>query len=369
LELVIEPFRLPDEPTMALTMWDYTSAEGKYDMNKGNIPAAVAHMRSYNCNAPWAATEVFPRPQADDFDGDGNLTGTLDFILFDEWVARWPDARYYMIYIEALVGRHESHPFADAAVGTDEFNKRLGATVRAWADHARDIGIDPNRIALLLIDEPGGIEQALRVTAWARAIKAAAPELLIYEDAHIEPEEPEALEMLQLCDILCPAIGRYRKGGATMAAAYEKLRQGGRDLWFYSSPTRQAGVYYRDHLWECWKARATGIGFWAYGDAGGIGNSWNQLGSTGPIFSPIYIDSTSATDSKGWLAIIEGIQDYEYLRILRDRAEAREAAGTDAAAVKKAKALLETLPDEVLAGNLPFDEARQRVLDALVRLN
>lgn len=368
LELIVEPFRLPDEPAMALTMWDYTAGGGRYDLNKGNVQAAVTHMQSYNYNAPWAANEGFPNPREDHFDADDNLVKPLDFTIFDDWVAMWPDARYYLIYIEVKVGRHESLPFAGAEVGTDAFNRRVGATMRAWADHAREIGVDPGKIALLLIDEPGGTDQALRVTAWARAIKAAAPEIQIYEDPHIAPEESEALEMLELCNIICPPVGRYREGGEAMVAALEKLRADGRELWLYSSPTRHAGVYYRDHLWECWKAKATGIGFWSYGDAGAIVNSWNQLGSTTAIFSPIYIDSNSVTDSKGWLAIIEGIQDYEYLRLLRNRVDELEAAGIKSPSIDEASSLLGSLPDSVLSGNTPFDEARLNILDTLLLL-
>ena len=153
-----------------------------------------------------------------------------------------------------------------------------------------------------------------------------------------------------------------------MAAPFEELRRGGRELWFYSSPTVQAGAYHRDHLWECWKARATGIGFWSYASASGIGNTWNHLGAKGPIYSPVYIDSTSVTDGKRWLAIIEGIQDYEYLRMLRDRVEELEAAERGSAAVNEAKELLNRLPDDVLRGDVTFDAGRLLVLDALSRL-
>ena len=40
-------------------MWDYTASGGQHALNQDNIPAAVAHMRSYNYNAPWATTSVF----------------------------------------------------------------------------------------------------------------------------------------------------------------------------------------------------------------------------------------------------------------------------------------------------------------------
>lgn len=41
----------------------------------------------------------------------------------------------------------------------------------------------------------------------------------------------------------------------------------------------------------------------------------------------MYIDSMSVTDGKHWLAIIEGIQDYECLRMLRDRVAELVAIG------------------------------------------
>lgn len=360
MELTIEPFRLPDEHTLALTMWDYTAADGHYAMNRNNIPAAVAHMRSYGYNAPWATTSVFPVPKPEDFDEKNELVTALDYTLFDEWVAMWPNPRYYMVFVEALVGRHQSNPFADTEAGTEAFNRRLGSTIKAWADNAKKAGIEPSQLALLLIDEPGGIEQAERILSWAKAIKAAVPEIVIYEDTHLAPDNRDARAMLEICDILCPAIGTYREGGKKMADGFEELRKGGRELWLYSSPTLEADIYYRDHAWTCWKAKATGLGFWAYGDAGGRGNSWNQVGATGPIYTPVYIDSKSVTDGKHWLAIIEGIQDYEYLRLLRDRVE---ETGD-----REAKKLIESLPDKVLEGEISFDEARENVLDALLSL-
>ena len=368
LQFVLEPVRLPDEPTVALTMWDYTAGGGKYDMNPGNIPAAVSHMRSYNYNAPWASTEVFPAVSAENFDAAGNLVKALDFSVFDAWAAMWPDARYYLIFIEALVGRHNAAAFAGAAVGTDTFHKRLSSTMRAWAAHARETGVDPGRIAFLIIDEPGGLDQARRITAWANAINAGAPELRIYEDPHVPPEHDDALAMLALCDILCPPIGKYRRGGARMSEFYEKMRQGDRELWFYSSPTQVAAAYHRDHVWELWKAQGTGIGFWSYASASGIGNTWNQIGARGPIYSPVFIDSRSVTDGKHWLAIIEGIQDYEYMRILRDRVKQMEADGKTNAALTQAKGLLKTLPNRVLASDISYDEARLAALDALLSL-
>ncbi len=372
LRLVVEPFQFPDEPTLTLGMWDDTDSGGHHDLNERNLPAALAHMQSYHYNAPWAYPRVFPHPQASDFDGFGNLIKPLDMAPFDDWVRMWPEARYYMVF--AAVGTS----FAGATLGTPEFNQRVGSAMRAWADHAREIGIDPSQIGILLVDEPNKAEQDRRILAWAEAIKAGAPELLIFEDPiHAAPQDAEVPEMFKICDILCPSIYHYRHGGAAAAEFYDKLRRGGRELWFYDCgggpPVKDAIAYYRAPEWECWKAQATGIGFWAYGDAGGIANSWNQLGATRIIYSPVYIDSDSVTDGKHWLAIIEGIQDHEYLRMLNDRVAELKAGGNSSEALTQAEELLVTLPDQVIAaaeeGDLAAcDGGRAQVLDALVAL-
>ncbi|NRB01121.1 MAG: hypothetical protein HRU32_15145, partial [Rhodobacteraceae bacterium] len=39
-------------------------------------------------------------------------------------------------------------------------DRRLAATMRAWAEHATETGVDPGKIAFLLIDEPGDAEEA-----------------------------------------------------------------------------------------------------------------------------------------------------------------------------------------------------------------
>jgi hypothetical protein len=56
----------------------------------------------------------------------------------------------------------------------------------------------------------------------------------------------------------------------------------------------------------------------------------------------------SVCDGKHWLAIIEGIQDYEYLRMLRDRLAELEKAGRRSPALDRARKLLATLPPEAI---------------------
>jgi hypothetical protein len=239
--------------------------------------------------------------------------------------------------------------------------------MRAWANHARDLGVDPGKIAILLIDEPSTDQDDEWIVAWARAIKAAAPELLIFEDPIRANPAEHLREMLEICDILCPGrSNRYWD----YAAFWEELRAGGRELWVYSDsdPSTKSARSFLVDGWNCWRANATGTGYWSYGDAGGFGNSWNQLAARGPIFSPVYIDSGSVTDSKVWLAINEGIQDYEYLRLLRDRVDELAAAGRADEALARAREMLTRLPAAVYQGDVSCEQGRLQVLEALLAL-
>jgi len=356
-------------------MWDYTNNSGTYGLRPSNIPAAIAHMNTYHYNAPWASAAVFPRPEAASFDDNDNLTVAPDFSAFDNWVKMWPHARYYMVYA------HVGSSFAGASMGTPEFERRLGATMQAWAAHARNIGINPSRIALLLVDEPYTAQHARHILAWARPIKAAAPEFLIFEDiCHRTagaPQEPEIQQLAQICDILCPNLAQYLRGGDALADFYANLAGEGRQLWFYScsgGPSSKDSIgYYRLQEWHGWEAGAVGTAFWSYADDGRSGNSWNALAAKGEIFAPVYIDSHSVTDGKHWLAIIEGIEDYEYLRMLQSRVDELQAAGNSSKALTRAKKLLADLPRQTIAavadGDIAAcDKARLQVLNALASL-
>jgi hypothetical protein len=120
--------------------------------------------------------------------------------------------------------------------------------------------------------------------------------------------------------------------------------------------------------------KGTGTGFWCYGPGGDGFTSWNTFAADTELYSPAYVGVDRVDDGKHWLAIIEGIQDYEYLRMLRDRIAELEPAGRQSPALDRARELLQALPAEALkaaaAGDLDaFDRARLKVLDAMLELN
>ena len=379
LRLTVEPLKYPKEHTLAFGMWDYAypGLQRSYGLKPGNLSAAVAHMRSYGYNVPWS--HIFPSVTAENFDDQDRLVKQPDMSRFDEWVSMWPDARYYAVFFGSWSVSADS--FAGTKIGSGRFLKRVAAVMHFWANHVRGLGIDLQRILILTVDEPraGHGRNAERSVLWARTIKAAEPEFTLFVDpTDQQPQSTGLREMYEAHDVLCPHISYYFGDGQGARDFYEELRAGGRQLWLYNTAGGPASLdairNHRGQQWKLWAIRGTGTHFWSYADVGGSGGgSWNQFAAVSEIYSKVYIDSTSITDGKHWLAIIEGIQDYEYLRMLRDRIADLEAAGSKSPALDRARELLKMLPAEAIVaadgGDIEaYDRARLEVLDALVAL-
>ena len=396
LELTVAPFDMPEKRAVAVGVWDYSDQGGWGGLmghHKGvndNLAAAVAHMQESGITAPWSragsGSVIFPRPHDAMFDAEGKLVNPPDFTAFDEWVKRWPDATYYMIYANGW-GSFGEVPDEEKVnqPELDETQRRFGEVMKVWAEHIRGLGIDPARIVICLFDEPQFSSQSRIILYWARAIKAAVPEFKLYEDTRFKTayfENPYVLRMLDLVDIITPGTDYdYQRLGQPAVDFYEKLRQKGKIMGFYvcaQTPSEaEATRYYRLQQWACWMINAGGrqswSGFWSYSDVRG-GTPWNQLaGGNDKNWCPAYLDYTSATDGKHWLAIFEGVQDYEYLLMLKDRIAAARQAGRDDETIAAAQTLLDELPSEVItavrAGDqTACDKGRLRVLAALETL-
>ena len=87
----------------------------------------------------------------------------------------------------------------------------------------------------------------------------------------------------------------------------------------------------------------------------------------------MFIDETSVTYGKHMEAIREGIEDFEYLRILNDRITYLEKNGKKDRAIASAKELLASGPDRVIAimttpDKINWVESKDRSLADQVRI-
>lgn len=354
IRLRVSTVRFPERPRLSLGGFDYTDADTYSGMRLTNRDALIQHLQSHFVDTPWGSAAVMPHP--------------VRFERLDAWLDRWPSARHYRVFNS--VGR----TFAGHAMGTPEFDKAVGAWVSAYVRHLRERGILPGRLGLLLVDEPHEAKQTEVILAWAKAVKAAEPEVRIWEDPTFKKPE-EANEMYPVCDVLCPNRPMWLEGGPAFQQVFIGQRNVGKTLNFYScsGPVRSLDpyAYHRLQAWTCWQQGATAMFYWAFGD-NGAGSDWNEAGSPGTSFSPAFLAPDGVTPAKHMEAIREGVEDYEYLAMLTDRIGGLERAGTGGEKLASAKTALAKAIDAVLnapgVDKLHWSEPKDRGLAERVRL-
>jgi hypothetical protein len=366
LRLVVYPLRFPDQTTLLLGGWDYTDADSMYGITVQNKAAVVTHLKEHYVNTPWAGGGVMWSVQVDE---QGQIKQPADTSRFDRWVKLWPEAKRYMVFLMA------GDSFAGAKMGTPQFDLAVGNWSRFWAQHMRDLGLNPAQLGVLIYDEPGAKKQYDLIVAWAKAIEAAAPEIVTWEDP--QPTEfVDAPVMFAAVDEICP----YRNPFLAREPLYREMfftaQKQGKTLWFYNAdgPARTFDPFsfYLVQEWQAFAINAKGSHFWAFGDSGGV-SCWNEYPAKGSgPYCPSYLDETSVTTSKYMEAIREGVQDFEYLTLLQKRVAELEAQGGKQPELAAAKALLVSGPQRVLAGekgaNYRWDEAKDRTVQDQVRI-
>jgi len=130
---------------------------------------------------------------------------------------------------------------------------------------------------------------------------------------------------------------------------------------------------YRLAAWDGYDMNAESIQFWCFSDAGGgENNSWNPFSATHTSYSALFVDKTTVTAGKHMEAVREGVQDFEYLTLLRKRIETLEKAGAGRPGLAHARDLLAAAPRRVLdapgARNTTWREHKDRTVADAVRI-
>lgn len=366
VKLTVYPLRFPDETTLYLGGWEYSDAAEQYGLTVQNKAALLDHLKEHHVNTTWASSSAM---NAVAVDKAGNLVQPVNTTRFDDWVKLWPKAQKYMVYL--AVGDN----YGGSPMGSEEFNLRVGAFAKFWAQHMRDLGKRPDQLGVLIYDEPNNKKQYDIIVAWAKAIEAAAPEIETWEDP--QPTEfVDAPVMFAAVDTLCPYRNPFLARNDDYRNMFLEAQKQGKTLWFYNAdgPARTFDPFsfYLLQAWHAFAIGAKGSQFWAMADNGRV-SCWNEYPAQGNgPYCPSYIDETSVTTSKYMEAVSESAQDYEYLTMLKDRIAELEKKGTSPARLAPAKALLIEGPKRVLSGekgaNYRWDEQKDRTIQDQVRL-
>jgi hypothetical protein len=377
IQFAVSSVAFPERPTLHLSGWDCTDYDqSHYNVTPVNKLGFVRLLRECYVDSPWADTVL----SVGRHDVTGQLLQPPDPSAFRKWIDLWPEAKCYCVFVNA------GSKFAGFELGSEPFKRALADWINWWVSQLAEWRIPPSKLFLLLLDEPRTESDAKRVVEYAAAIKAAQPRVVIWEDPAWATPTQGSTEFYSSCDILCPNLSTWRMNENSFADFYRSQLEQGRGLWFYSAsgPAQLLDPYsyYRIQEWVCWKYQAQGTAFWSFADAN-YASSWNAYATqSGRVnHSPLFLDQQSVASSKQLEAIREGIQDFEYLKMLRDGVVSFESQGQSNSNLAAARELLNSGCDRVLQASAAFgtmwtspnarstaDDVRQEILRALENL-
>ncbi|MBO4345827.1 MAG: hypothetical protein J5833_08720, partial [Victivallales bacterium] len=345
LELVVRDVDFPAKPRLHLCGWDHLESGAKYYRAPGNIKSNLEMMRSIYVDSPWANPETV-LPKGARFNEAGNLVNgnELDFSVLDNWVKLWSGAEIYCVFMAV------KNSFNGEPMGTPRFNTMVGEYYKLFVDHAEKQGVEPSRLLFLIYDEPQSHEADRIIVAWAKAMKATVPDVLLFIDPLYKDPTEGLPEMFEAKDVLCPNTVHLIEGGKPFKDFYMKYKEAGKKMALYScsGPARLLDPlrYHRAQMWRAFELDAFMCGYWAFGCGGGIGDSWHAYRQRGIEYSPYFVSQTDVMAAKQSAGIQEGMQDFEILCMLRDRIAECKKAGKDVAAAQK---LLDDAVERALA--------------------
>ncbi|MDD2708955.1 MAG: hypothetical protein PHV34_13295 [Verrucomicrobiae bacterium] len=369
LSLKIYPIRFPDKCTLHLGGWDYTGTGGG-DITNDNRNLVVKYLQEHFVDSPWSSSEVL---DPGEYDVTGKMTNPPNTKLFDEWIDMWKNSSQYCVYMAV------KSDFAGSKYNTDLFQKKVRVWAKFWARHMQDLGLKPEQLALLILDEPAEWRNDIKqieetIINWASAVHSSGTGIRIWEDiCYVNPSSANQT-LFASCDVLCPNRVTFLKSNEIFKNYYtEKTRLGKPHLEFYSckGPSRALDpyAYYRLQAWTCWQYGAKAGYFWAFSDSGG-GSSWNEFTTKRAVFVPFFLDKDSVTPAKQMEAIREGLEDYEYLTMLKAAIDNGNNRGTRA--FNQAKQLLENAPKMVCntmgASEFDWNVKKDRSVAEVMRL-
>ena len=320
LALTIAKAEFPAKPQLSTGWWDYLDfgrRESSWLLTRNQLPQALALEQAAGVDTTFCEHGIgnVNHPNQLTLTPEGDLSEPLDFTAFDSWVAQWPDARNYVVYM-AL---NPNSKFGDAAPGTPRFRRAVADWARQWEAHLLKSGPSPEHVVFQMLDEPHDDATWGATREWVKAVREGSRRLTLFTNPYASYPDI-AVETVADIDILCPLSLLAREGDSTQNAIYARHLAAGKRLWLYichCGPFTASPWYYRRQAWLAFRMGATGSFFWSLGDTAYQLDGWNHYAAKFVYFSPLIVSPNGLTITKHWEAAAEAVADYEYLAILR----------------------------------------------------
>jgi hypothetical protein len=310
----IKIFRTPfSRPSMHFGGWDY-SFPYRYPVREANLSQLVEYLQSRYVDTPWAMRHDKVMWWGD-LDANGNPRAPLDTSALERWLSQWPSARRFGVHLYVA----EDKP--GIPVTDSQFTQSVAAWAHAWATEIRRLNRSPEQFYLLLVDEPQTEEQFRTTEEWATAIRQSGAGFRIWTDlVRQDPTQlPESL--FDVVDSVAVYLGfaelKTAAAHRTWARTFSE-REKTLEIYAFDGPARQLDpyTYYRLTSWRAFFMGATAVSFWSFTDTRGTPSD-NEFAATDLNYSPLFISDEFVRPGKHMEAAAEGIQDTQYLEMLK----------------------------------------------------
>jgi len=265
------------------------------------------------------------------FNPEGEIVQEPDYSQYDPVFKRLKGRVIFLVSgFQNTVRFTEDVPYM-----SDKWKKAYAKWLKIWVRHLRDIGIGYEDFALYPRDEPGLFKGPIidAVHEIAKLTKEVDPRVQVYTNPTGGGNAANLKKLEPYIDIWCPNLLRLVRKDREVLQFFKRK---GKPVWCYEACGKVKNLhpldYYRMQPWVAWRHGLDGAGFWTY-EYGDLWDRWAQFG--------LVYDGDGPIPSKRWEAYRDGVEDFNYLSLLKQATKAAESLGILPEQVAKAKKLME----------------------------
>ena len=366
--------RLESYATMDNSAFDYVHLPARDLITQNNIGPILSVMHENNIYSHWIDRSAFA-PTGGIRYPDGTYATLPVFDNFNAWLddlAALPTlTRRYFVFLNLPVGQT---PYAGTTVpGTPEYATAISCFFHAVANEITARGLSKSQFVFHPLDEPHGLAIDAVAADFINIAKAAEPEFLFMTNPAYKSLDAICHDLIDAVDILIPNLNILFTNSALVTYFQNVAAAQGKELGIYQCTDggwlRSPIGYYRRMAWEAQRMGMSTIGVWTV-SATDKTNTWDDFTAEDNYFM-IFATSSSATSDKVLTAWRDGVEDFEYFKILEDLIARGPGLGIPSNLLTSAQNLVDTLPATAIANRSntdAFDVARVQLLDMIDQL-
>jgi hypothetical protein len=312
IDIKVFTTRFP-RPSMHFGGWDY-SFVNHYAVRETNRSQLVEYLQARYVDTPWAQRNDGIM-HWENLDANGDAIAPLDASSMELWLSQWPSARRFRVHLH-VDDQIEGVPATDG-----RFAHVVATWAQAWATEIRRLNKSPEQFDLLLVDEPQTDEQFRLTELWATAIRQSGAGFQIWTDLIGKDPAQIPESMFDVVDTVAVYLGfaELKTAGAHQVWARTFSQRGKTlELYAFDGPARRLDpyTYYRLTPWRAFFMNATATSFWSFTDDGGTPSD-NEFAADDINYSPLFVSDELVRPGKHMEAAAEGVQDTQYLEMLK----------------------------------------------------